>query len=261
MKTNLYIENDGLYYKFDPRAKLIITLLCSILLFLKFSLSFYYIFTFAIILFSVWQVGFKASFRTLKLIMPIVILMFVLSPISLRDGEAIIVIKDFVLLTRESLDSVLLISFRFIILSYLFTLFFQTTNNRDIILTFQSFGLPYSAALMLSMSFRFIPSVVDTVNIIKDSHKLRDPIENKKKKQKNEYVKVLTSAIVVSVKQISDTAASLELKGYGKKIEKKCKNHVKTDFYTLNRGFIPFLHILISFIIPIIIYFIFRSAS
>lgn len=250
MKTNLYLENNGLYYSFDPRAKLIFTILCSVLVFFTFNIFFYVSFAALIILFSITQVGFKASLNTLKLIIPIILIMFILSPFSLRDGEAIIKIKDFTILTKESLDFVIILSSRFIILSYLFTLLFQTTTNKNIILTFQSFGLPYSAALTLSLSFRFIPSIVDTINIIKDSHKLRSPNENKKKNQRSEYTKILTSAIVVSVKQISDTAASLELKGYGKK-------GVKSDFYALKKGFTPFIHILISFIIPIIIYMIF----
>ena len=129
------------------------------------------------------------------------------------------------------------------------SLLIETTKSSEILLSLRFFRLPYSVALVLSLSLRLIPTISDTFLEIRDSQRLRLPNpgeEEKKKKKISSLLPTLTSVLVVSIKSIASTSEALELRGYG-------RNNKRTSYRTLKSVRKVFPHFVLSVIVPAII--------
>lgn len=249
MKSSSFFYGKSLYYSFDPRAKIILTVLMCVVVFFSMPLWFLAALTLLLLCFSLSQVGLKATLRSLKLILPMLLFMVLFLPFRERSGTAILSVHSFVLVTEEGLLGLCEIANRFIFISIFFSLLSQTTKAEDILLAFRSFHLPYSACLVLSLALRFIPSLGDTFREIRESQRLRLPNPDEEEKSKNKFkslMPTLIAALVVALKSIPSTGAALEMRGYGRKGR-------RSSYHTLKPLNEVFTHFLISVIIPAII--------
>ena len=89
MKNSSFIALSTPYYSFDPRAKIIFTLLVCILPFLPLSWMAQCTLTLISLLVSFTQIGWKNTMKNIKVILPIIILMTLLMPLQGRGGEAL----------------------------------------------------------------------------------------------------------------------------------------------------------------------------
>lgn len=249
MKTNSYIALSSPYYSFDPRAKIIFTLLCCILPFLPLSWMAQCALTLTSLLLSITQIGWKNTMKNIKVILPILLLMTILMPLQGRGGDVILRIKNVDILTTGAVFSWQRILNRFLLLSLMCSLLVETTKTSDILLSLRSFRLPYSVALVFSLSMRLIPTIADTFLEIRDSQRLRLPNpgeEEAKKKKISSLLPTLTSVLVVSIKSISSTAEALELRGYG-------NSNKRSSYRKLKNVKIVFHHFVLSVMVPAII--------
>ena len=249
MKNSSYIALSSPYYAFDPRAKIIFTLLMCILPFLPLSWMAQCTLTLIALLISFTQIGGKNTMKNIKVILPIIILMTLLMPLQGRGGEALWSIKGRVIISVGSVISWQRILNRFLLLSLMCSLLIETTKSSSILLALRCFRLPYSVALVLSLSLRLIPTISDTFLEIRDSQRLRLPNpgeEEAKKKKITSLLPTLTSVLVVSIKSIASTSEALELRGYG-------RNNKRTLYRSLKSVKKVFPHFVISVIVPAII--------
>ena len=86
MKTNSYIALSTPYYSFDPRAKLLFTLLMAVVCFLPSRWEAQCLLTLALLILSLSQIGMKNTLHNLLVILPIIIIMTLLLPLNGRGG-------------------------------------------------------------------------------------------------------------------------------------------------------------------------------
>ena len=248
MQSSSYIRGKGFYYKFDVRAKLILTILLSIASFFTMPLYLQYTLTLLALLLSFISVKVKATFHSLFLIMPMIIFMVLFMPFQQRGGESLITIKNFTLITKEGFLSFQFFTLRFVFISLLFSLLLQTTKERDILPAFRFFRLPYSASLVLSLAMRFIPEIGAVFNQIRESQRLRLPNPDDvaiKKKRLRSLLPVLISTLVVVLKDIPYSAAALEMRGYG-------RGNKRSDFHSLKSGSSITIQLIFSILLPLL---------
>lgn len=252
MKSNSYIPGKGLYYSFDIRAKLLFTILISIVLFLPVAPLVIYALALLIILLSVTQIGVKATWHAFSLILPMLIFMVIFMPFQQRGSEPLLSIGSFVLITREGLSSFSLFACRFIFISILFSLLLATTEPKDILPAFRFYRLPYNASLVLSLAIRFIPEIGATYKQIRESQRLRLPNPDDERARRHKLrsmMPTLTSTLVVVLKGIPYSAAALEMRGYG-------RSNSRSSFHVLPpaKGLIP--HFLLAVLVPVLAFLI-----
>ncbi|MGN1163637.1 MAG: energy-coupling factor transporter transmembrane component T family protein [Candidatus Ornithospirochaeta sp.] len=232
MKTSTYVALSTPYYSFDPRAKIIFTLLVCFSSFLPLSWMAQTTLTLFSLILSLRMLGVKYTWHNVRLVLPILVMMTVLLPFQGRGGEVLLKIKGLDVVTSGSVFQWQRIFNRFLLLSLMCSLLMETTKTSDLLLSFQFFRLPYSVALVLSLSMRLIPTIADTFTVIRDSQRLRLPNpgeeEAKKGKKVSSLLSTLTSVLVVSLKSISSTSEALELRGYGRKNKRSCYKKLKS---------------------------------
>ena len=249
MRNSSYIALSTPYYSFDPRAKIIFTLLMCVLPFLPLTWMAQSLLTLLVVVLSCTQIGVKNTLKNIKVILPILILMTLLMPLQGRGGEPLLTVKNVLIVSENSLYSWQKILNRFLLLSLMCSLLMETTKSSSILLSLRSFHMPYSVALVLSLSLRLIPTISDTFMEIRDSQRLRLPNpgeEEAKKKKITSLLPTLTSVLVVSIKSIASTSEALELRGYG-------RGNKRTSYRKLKSVKNVFPHFVLSVIVPAII--------
>lgn len=226
MNTTLFIPGKGPLYQYDPRAKLLTLLYGTAYFFFPIELYWLGISCMTIILVACWHVGTKNSFIPLRSIAPVLLLVLLLTPPFYRTGDSLASFQGFILLTSDGVITTVQLLCRFIGLTYLYYLFFSTTTIQQVILSLQWFRLPYTGALVITLSFRFIPYIGDLYHAICDAHSLRGSAVQKKSGfrlfQIKSQLPILTSVIISSIKTIPNLAMSLEHRGIGRKNQRTC---------------------------------------
>jgi len=225
--ATIYREGRGFLYKTDPRAKVIALIISCVFVFLPIYFSGLVTFSLLLVILSYYSVGKKNSNNIIKAILPMIILVIIFSPLYERDGTALIIYNQKLILTYEGLLHSLTLCLRFLSITFASSLLFLSTKMNEFMLALQSFFIPYKTCLTISLVFRTIPTIFDAFNQISDSHSLRRSEETKKKRLKNLFP-TLTSALVVSLKTIPSLAMALEARGYGLKIK-------RSNYYVLSK--------------------------
>ena len=255
MTTNTFIAGKGILYRFDPRAKLLLLILLCIMVFLPIShLGLWSLVLLAFL--ATWlSVDFRQALQPLKTILPLLLIMVLFLPLTDRDGEVLVRIGRFVLVTREALVQLNRLSTRFIGITYLCSLFFWTTPMADITLALRWYGLSYKAALVLTLSFRFIPFIAEAFSMIQDSHALRETNLGEQDRHRHpiaDMVPTVTGALVFALKSIPYLAMSLEHRGFG-------RSNRRTSYRSLAVRNGLFTHFLFSVIIPACFWLVFHT--
>lgn len=251
MKNSSFVSLSSPYHSFDPRAKMIFTVLMGVVCFLPLSWESQCILTLGVVILSLSMVGWKNTLHSLSLILPILIMMTLFMPLQGRSGEVVWRVGSVNVIYGHSLFIWQRILNRFLVLSLLCSLLSQTTRSNDIILALRFFRLPYSVALVISMALRLIPTIAGTFQEIRESQKLRLPnpgVEEKGRRKLTSIIPTLVSVIVVSMKSISSLSQALELRGYG-------RENRRSSYKILKSVKKVFPHFIISAILPAIIAF------
>ncbi len=256
MNTSTYIPGRGFLYKLDPRAKVLLLVLMLVLFFLPITLVGLYSIVLLVVLVGWHNTGKENIGRVFRSILPMLIFMALFSPLSKRDGVSLLQVGSFTLITTEALLYTLRLAGRFIGISYAATLLFATTLTGELILALRFWRLPYRAALIITLSFTYIPFIADSFVQISESHRLREASEVAQKptllRRLRDLIPTLTSVLVIALRSIPNVAMSLELRGLGRREE-------RTSYHSLDAYRRLFTDLLLSITIAVVLWITFKA--
>lgn len=231
MIDTLYKKENTVLHGFDSRIKIFLLPLFLIYFFLPLPLSIYGGYTVFFILLIILVLGTRDLFIPLRMILPLIIMISLLTPLFHKEGEQLIQFGSYTFLTTVGLDETLRYIFRFAGISFLFFIFFRTTSMDDIILGLSWYRLPYTLTLVISIALRYIPHLAGLYGQIKAAHALRCSVNDLVPRRRGigrmgNLFPVLVSLVIQSVKTIPVLTMALELKGIG-------RSNVRTQCRTL----------------------------
>ncbi len=219
-----YIPGDSLIHRLDARAKLIFVFLFIAVVFIANNWITYGIlvlFTFLIIRMSKIRLYFLIN--GLKPVVFLIIFTFLLHIIFTREGAVIFEWK-FIKIYEEGLKQGIFISIRFFVLVILTSILTLTTtpisitDALEILLNpLKKWKLPvHELALMMSISLRFIPTLMDETDKIMKAQMARgsDMTSGSMKERMNAIVPLLIPLFVSAFKRAEDLATAMEVRGY-----------------------------------------------
>jgi energy-coupling factor transport system permease protein len=221
MLSNTEAAGSSFLHRADPRGKLLLAVLWVVLALLPvplYVLSLYYTGLLLLICFSLSP---AKLFVPLKTILPILILVLIITPPFHIGGREFFRLGNWYIISTNGLREAATLMLRFTVITNLFFLLFQTTSMDLFILTLRGFGLSYTGALVVTIAFRYIPSLIELYGNIRDAHALRRP-SSEKKISWNPLAKLgrifpsLVSVMVHAIKGIPTLAMALESRGFSR---------------------------------------------
>ena len=215
MNATSYLPGDGLYYRFDPRMKMLTTVAVAAAFFFPVSNYVYAVYLSALVGLGMIDLGLRETLRPLRAIIPFLVLIVLCTPPFYRAGAPVYAIGDFVILTSDGLQKTVQLILRFTGISLALVLYARTTHLHEVILSLRAFGLPHRAALLLSMSFAMVPTLMGVYRQTVEAHRLRKGSSGDRrfKRRLTALVQVLTSVMIHAVRSIPVTSMSLEHRG------------------------------------------------
>lgn len=221
MISGAFLPGTSFVHQTDPRIKfalLIVWVAALVMPVSLLSLAGYYL---ALVLLISLALSLKEVLQPLKTIWPILVLVTLLTPPFHQAGRTLFQAGTLFTITIGGLQEALILILRFSGITTAFFLFFRTTSIDDFILTLRWYGLPYSGALIITIAFRYIPSLLQLYHNIEDAHALRRPVQTGKKtlnpKKKFTHIfPTLVSVMIHSIKSIPTLSMALESRGFGR---------------------------------------------
>jgi energy-coupling factor transport system permease protein len=239
-------------HRFDPRAKLLLLAVFLVLFFLPISVAQLGLYLAILLLLSAILLGIANTLRPVRLILPILLLVLVLTPPFHRQGNVLLSIRGVTLVSTSGLLVALRLMIRFTGITVVFFIFVGTTDPDALILAFRWFGLPFSMSLVLGIALQYIPTIRGIYDQVRESHRLRlaadadntqaGPAGSRRKglrKRLIEAIPILTSVLILSVRRIPTLAMALECRGVGRK-------NRRSSYHTLKKGAALFLDCIIA---------------
>ncbi len=221
MISGAYLPGSSFIHRTDPRIKFALLILWVVALIMPVSLlalAGYYL---GLVLLITLALSFGEVFLPLKTIWPILVLVALLTPPFHQSGPTLYQAGSLFTITVGGLQEAFILIMRFSGITSAFFLFFRTTSIDDFILTLRWYGLPYSGALIITIAFRYIPSLLQLYHNIEDAHALRRPVQSGRKtlnpKKKFTHIfPTLVSVMIHSIKSIPTLSMALESRGFGR---------------------------------------------
>ena len=219
-----YIPGDSVVHRLDPRSKLLFVFAFIIIVFLANNAVTYGLllaFTVGVILLSRIRMYFLVN--GLKPVIFLLVFTFLLHVLFTREGD---VLLDLGLLKihEEGLKQGIFISIRFLVLVFMTTVLTLTTSPISItdgvetlLNPFKKVKLPvHELALMMSISLRFIPTLMDETDKIMKAQMARgsDLSAGPMKDRLKAVVPLLVPLFVSAFKRAEDLATAMEVRGY-----------------------------------------------
>ncbi|NYF25804.1 energy-coupling factor transporter transmembrane protein EcfT [Sporosarcina sp. JAI121] len=219
-----YIPGNSFVHKLDPRAKLSFVFFFIIGVFLANNTV-----TYAVLLGFTLIVIFSSRIRLyfllngLKPILFLIVFTLLMHIFFTKEG-ALLVDWKFIKIYEEGLRQGIFISIRFLVLVMLTSILTLTTSPisitdgmEDLLGPFKRFKLPvHELALMMSISLRFIPTLMDeTDKILKAQLARGSDISTGSVKQRiRAVIPLLVPLFVSAFKRAEDLAVAMEVRGY-----------------------------------------------
>ncbi|NSL52560.1 energy-coupling factor transporter transmembrane component T family protein [Calidifontibacillus erzurumensis] len=219
-----YVPGDSFIYRMDPRAKILAIFLFVFIIFLANNIATYSIlllFTVGAVLSS--KVPVRYVFNGLKPILWIVLFTLVLHLFMTKEGDIVV---DFGWLTiyEEGIKQGVFISIRFVLLIVITSLLTLTTTPIEItdgmealLSPFKKIGVPaHEIALMMSISLRFIPTLMEETEKIMKAQSARgvDFSSGTLKERFQAIIPLLVPLFISAFKRAEDLALAMEARGY-----------------------------------------------
>lgn len=114
MKSSSYVAGNGIYHRFDARAKGVFTVLMIVVFFLMPDLASLYALVAAVLVLAALEIGPAKTCADIVMIAPMIAVMFIFMPLGSRDGDPLVSLASFTLVTRQALDGFLTVTGRFV---------------------------------------------------------------------------------------------------------------------------------------------------
>ena len=232
MKSSSYVAGNGIYHRFDARAKGVFTVLMIVVFFLMPDLASLYALVAAVLVLAALEIGPAKMCADIVMIAPMIAVMFIFMPLGSRDGDPLVSLASFTLVTRQALDG------------------FLTVTGYEVMAALSWFRLPESASVVISLAMRFIPDMAVTFRQIRESQRLRLPDPQAVDVRRRPFASIfptLVSMIVSALRTIPVSAAAIDLRGYGRR-------NPRTRYRRLESGGLRLaIHFLFAFLVPAVL--------
>lgn len=219
-----YVPTNSIIHRLDPRAKLLIVFIYICIVFLANNvLSYVALAMFTILLIVLSKIPLLFFINGLKPILWLVIFTFFLHLFFTKGGDVLFefgIIKVY----TGGLKQGLFISMRFMLLVFMASLLTLTTTPisltdglESLLHPLKKLKLPiHELALMMSISLRFIPTLMDETDKIMKAQKARgvDFSSGPLKERLKAIVPLLIPLFISSFKRAEDLATAMEARGY-----------------------------------------------
>jgi energy-coupling factor transport system permease protein len=219
-----FIPGDSVIHRLDPRTKLLFVFgFIGIVFLANNALTYGLLTAFVLMLIMLSKMNIKFLLNGLKPVIILIIFTFFLQLFFNKEGEAIYSIGNFHIY-EEGLRMAIFISVRFFLLVFVTTLLTLTTTPitltdglESLMQPFKKINFPvHELALMMSISLRFIPTLMDETDKIMKAQMARGvefssgPIKDRLKA----IVPLLIPLFVSSFKRAEELATAMEARGY-----------------------------------------------
>ncbi|TYR78550.1 energy-coupling factor transporter transmembrane protein EcfT [Priestia megaterium] len=219
-----YVPGDSFIHRMDPRAKLLLVFAYVLIVFLAnnaFGYVLLGLYTAVIVFMS--KVPFSFILRGLKPVLWIIIITFILHILMTKEGPVLLEL-GWLSIHEGGLIQGIFISFRFFFLILITTMLTLTTTPIQVTDGMESLLNPlkrlkfpvHELALMMSISLRFIPTLMDETDKIIKAQTARGvdfssgPITDRLKS----IVPLLVPLFIGSFKRAEELAIAMEARGY-----------------------------------------------
>lgn len=243
-----FIPGDSIIHRMDPRAKILFVFVFIAIVFIANSAVTYGIllgFTLLVVFLSKIRLYFLIN--GLKPVFILLIFTFFLHIFFTREGDLLLNI-GFIEIYEEGLRQGIFISIRFLVLVFITSILTLTTSpisitdGIEVLLgPFKRVKLPvHELALMMSISLRFIPTLMDETGKILKAQMARgsDIGSGPMKERIKAVVPLLIPLFVSAFKRAEDLATAMEVRGYR-------GGEGRTRYRQLNWRFIDSLSLLV----------------
>ena len=219
-----YIPGNSIIHRLDPRSKLLAMFLFILLIFWANNLAtnlLLFVFVFSLVLLS--KVPLKFFLKGIQS-MVFIIAFTTLFQLFLTSGGATIFQLAFIRITEAGLSQAGIIFSRFILIIFFSTLLTLTTTPLSLSDAVESllkplnvFKVPaHEIGLMLSMSLRFVPTLMDDTTRIMNAQRARgvDFGEGKLVQKVKSIIPILIPLFASSFKRADALAIAMEARGY-----------------------------------------------
>ena len=219
-----YIPGDSLVHRLDSRSKLLFVFAFIIIVFLANNAITYgrlIAFTLVVILMSRIRLYFLIN--GLKPVIILMVFTFLMHILFTREGDIILEL-GFLKVYEEGLKQGIFISIRFLVLVFMTSILTLTTSPISItdgietlLNPLKKVKLPvHELALMMSISLRFIPTLMDETDKIMKAQMARgsDLSAGPLKDRIKAIVPLLVPLFVSAFKRAEDLATAMEVRGY-----------------------------------------------
>lgn len=254
-----YVPGSSLIHRMDPRAKLILIFAFVFIVFFANNFLTYALlgfFTFIIVLMT--KLPFKFLLRGLRPVLWIILFTFILHIIVTKEGE-ILFDFGFIKLYEEGLKQGIYISLRFLYLILMTTILTLTTTPIEITDGMErllgplgKIGLPvHELALMMSISLRFIPTLMEETDKILKAQMARGvdftggPIKDRFKA----VAPLLVPLFISAFKRAEELATAMEARGYN-------GGEGRTKLRQLKWGLVDTLFLILLFVLGFILLYL-----
>lgn len=219
-----FIPGESFIHRLDPRSKLLFVTLFVFAVFLANNVQ-----TYALLLAFTLLVIFASRIRLyfllngLKPILFLIIFTFFMHLFFNREG-ALLVDWKVIKIYEEGVRQGIFISLRFLVLVLITSILTLTTSPisitdgmEDLLGPFKRFKLPvHELALMMSISLRFIPTLMDETDKILKAQLARgsDISSGTIKERVNAVIPLLVPLFISAFKRAEDLAIAMEVRGY-----------------------------------------------
>lgn len=202
--------------KFDPRTKLITVLCISTLgIAIKDIDCLAIILILTIMIAKFFKVDLKRSFKKIKSLIYVLVAIAIVQSIFSSDGEVLLSIGSFTILSTIGLEKGLQFILRMMIIIFSATII-TTSNSREIVQGFVQWGLPYDIAFMVALGIRFLPILTEEIKDSLTAIQLRGieinniPI----KKRISVYSYIFTPILVGTILKAEKLSTAIEMRGF-----------------------------------------------
>ena len=219
-----YIPGNSIIHRLDPRSKLLAMFLFILLIFWANNLVtnlLLFVFVFSLVLLS--KVPLKFFLKGIQS-MVFIIAFTTLFQLFLTSGGATIFQVAFIRITEAGLSQAGIIFSRFILIIFFSTLLTLTTTPLSLSDAVESWLKPlkvfkvpaHEIGLMLSMSLRFVPTLMDDTTRIMNAQRARgvDFGEGKLVQKVKSIIPILIPLFASSFKRADALAIAMEARGY-----------------------------------------------
>ena len=203
----------------DIRPRFLALLMVTALFFLPLNPAFPAGLLGLLLLLSLTSAGPAGTGRVLAQVLPLLVMVLLFTPFFSREGRVLVSAAGRVILTSGGVRETLILLCRFSGITLLFSLFAGSTTSREFIAALTWFGLPYRGALVINLTLRAIPELLDLYRRVRDAHSLREPADRTGRRSPRvlrKFLRVvphLTSVLIITIKRIEPLSMSLELRG------------------------------------------------